>query len=75
MENNNTKVIKTLDQLGNVFSVISLLGLLGIPLAFILWIWLGFTIFFKTILTAIIVLLIGQFFVKIFKRVKEQVKK
>jgi len=75
MAKSNEKAIEQLTVWAKYVGWLLMLGLLGILSSIIVWIWLGFWIFFKVLLTSIVVILIGQFFSKVIKGLVEALKK
>lgn len=75
MVKNNEKAIEQLTVWSKYLGLLSMVGLLGILFSVIIWIWLGFWLFFKVLLTSIIVVAIGQFFTKVIKGLVEGIKK
>jgi len=75
MDKPNTEIVKKkLSRWQNITGTIALLGLIGIPISFIIWIWLGFSIFMKLLLTSIIITLIGKFFNHVTSLLTKQIK-
>jgi hypothetical protein len=67
-------VLKSLSRISKFNGKIGLIAILGLPTAFITWIWTDFTIFFKIIATSIILMLFNAFVEKIIKNVKKGVE-
>ena len=71
---NIEEVKKKLGNWQNATGTIALLGILGVITSPIVWVWLGFVMFLKVLLTTIIVFLVGKFFNHVVGVVKKQIK-
>ncbi len=65
------KVLKTLSKYSIINGYFGILAIIGFPTAFITWVWTDYIIFFKIIITSVILLLFTQFITKVIDVVKK----